>query len=334
VRTPKTGRLTGAIHHLVPVEMIEQWAIGLPRRDQPAGQAAVTRASATRRRLVPRLVTLSIVALLVLLTIAALGPAVSAASGDYYLHRSQKMDHVPAGSGLKVTQNLAPGTTATWTSTDTYASGMVIPAGTYTFTADWQKDANATASITFTVGYAAGGCTTFTPLVSWTSDVSAPPLPTATSGSTTSATELGPGGPFNVCFRVHVNSITCAGAKCPLALLYDSSRFQAILSFPGIEVSEHVLPLAGLGLLIPIAAGPGSGAGAGCGTDERRAARRGAAGRRGRGAFPPHAFHRHVRRRAGRAGPALGAGCDGRRHCRPGGPHGRRGAQPHRRSRG
>jgi cellulose synthase/poly-beta-1,6-N-acetylglucosamine synthase-like glycosyltransferase len=254
VRTPKTGLLTGAIHHLMPVEMIQQWAVGLPRRERPANQGAVARASATRRRAVPRLVTVSIVALLVLLTLGALGPSVSAGSGDYYLHRSQKMDHVPAVSGLKVTQNLAPGMTATWTSTDTYASGMVIPAGTYTFTAEWQKDAKATASITFTVGYAAGSCGTFSQLVSWTSDVSAPPLPTATSGSTTSATELGAGGPFNICFRIHVNSITCAGAKCPLALLYDSSRFQAILSFPAIEVSEHVLPLAGLGLLIPIGA--------------------------------------------------------------------------------
>ena len=254
VRTPKTGLLTGAIHHLMPVEMIQRWAVGVPRREQPAIQAGVTRASAARRRAVPRLVTLSIVALLVVLAISALGPSVSAGSGDYYMHRSQKMDHVPAGSGLKVTQNLAPGTTVTWTSTDTYASGMVIPAGTYTFTADWQKDAKAKASITFTVGYEAGSCGNFTQLVSWKSDVSAPPLPAATSGSTTSATELGAGGPFHICFRIHVNSITCPGTKCPLALVYDSSRFQAILSFPAIEVSEHLLPIAGLGLLIPIAA--------------------------------------------------------------------------------
>jgi hypothetical protein len=51
-----------------------------------------------------------------------------------------------------------------------------------------------------------------------------------------------------------VNSITCPGGKCPFALVYDSKRFQAILSLPAIEVSERLLPLAGLGLLIPFAA--------------------------------------------------------------------------------
>ena len=254
VRTPKTGRLTGAIHHLQPIEMIQQWAVGLPRRKEPAMDAAVARMSDARRRLVPRLVTLSILILLVVLTVGAFGSTASAMSGDYYLHRSQSMNHSPAGSGLKVTLNLVPGMTATWVSTDTYASGMVIPAGVYTFTADWQKDAGATASITFTVGFDAGNCDSITQLVRWTSDVAAPPRPTATSASTTTATQLGAGGPFRICFQIHVNSIACSSAKCPLALLYDSSRFQAILSFPPIEVSEHLLPLAGLGLIIPIAA--------------------------------------------------------------------------------
>jgi len=161
---------------------------------------------------------------------------------------------LPAGTNPKVTQNLVPGITLTWTSTDTYDSGMVIPAGTYTFTADWQKDAAAKASVTFTVGYAAGSCATFTQLVSWSSDVKAPPLPTITSGNTTSATELGQGGPFHICFRIHVNSITCRGGKCPFALVYDSKRFQAILSLPAIEVSERLLPIAWLGLLIPFGA--------------------------------------------------------------------------------
>jgi len=254
VRTPKTGQLTGEIHHLRPVEMIQQWSVGLPRRQQPASDAALTRASATRRRMVPRLATLSIVALLVVLTVASLGPAAFAASGDYYLHRGQQMNHSPASSGQKATLNLAPGMTATWMATDTYASGSVIPAGAYSFTADWQKDAPATASITFSVGFSAGSCGSFTKLVSWTSDVSAPPQPTVTGGSTTSSTELPPGGPYHVCFRIEVNSITCPGARCQLALLFDSQRFQAILSFPAIEVSERVLPLAIFVLFMPVAA--------------------------------------------------------------------------------
>lgn len=253
VRTPKTGRLTGAVHHLRHVEMIQQWAVGLPRREQPAKGAAVARMTPARRRLVPRLVTLSIVALLVVLTVGAMGPVAGAATGDYYLHRTQQMNHLPAGSGAKVTQNLVAGTTLTWISTDTYSSGMVIPAGAYTFTADWQKDAAAKASVTFTVGYSAGSCAAFTQLVSWSSDVKAPPLPTITSAGTTSATELGPGGPFHICFRIQVNSVTCRGARCPFALVYDSKRFQAILSLPAIEVSERLLPLAWLGLLIPFA---------------------------------------------------------------------------------
>src|SRR4029077_10280318 len=48
VRTPKTGRLTGAVHHLRHVEMIQQWAVGLPRREHAAGDAkdaAVARVS-------------------------------------------------------------------------------------------------------------------------------------------------------------------------------------------------------------------------------------------------------------------------------------------------
>jgi hypothetical protein len=251
-RTPKTGRLTGAIHHLRAVQMVQEWAVGLPRRQQPK-TAPVSQASARRRRLVPRLVTLTIVALLVVLTAGAFGTSASATSGDYYLHSNQTMDHVPAGNGPKTTLDLSPGTTATWVSTDTYDSGMVVPAGTYTFTADWQKDAAATASITFTVGYDTGSCATFTQLVSWTSDVSSPPQPSSTSGTTLSATVLGPGGPFHICFQLFVNSITCPGEECPFALVFDSDRFQAILSLPPIEVSERLLPLAGLGLVIPMA---------------------------------------------------------------------------------
>ena len=138
-RTPKTGRLTGAVHHLRHVEMVQQWAVGLPRREHSgndandAKDAAVARVSPARRRIVPRLVTLSIVALLVVLTVGAFGSTAGAATGDYYMHRSQHMDHQPAGNGQKVTQNLVPGTTLMWVSTDTYDSGMVIPAATYTF---------------------------------------------------------------------------------------------------------------------------------------------------------------------------------------------------------
>src|SRR4029077_19994750 len=57
VRTPKTGRLTGAIHHLRPVEMIQQLGIAVPRRRQPAAGATVSQATATRRRFIPRTVT-------------------------------------------------------------------------------------------------------------------------------------------------------------------------------------------------------------------------------------------------------------------------------------
>jgi hypothetical protein len=185
---------------------------------------------------------------------AAVTP-VTAATSAYYLHPASSMNHVAAGSGPKTTVNLLPGMTLTWRSTDAYPSGYVVPAGTYTFTADWQKDAGAHASITFTVGYSSGSCTAFTTLVSWSSDVNAPPLPTTTAATTTHATDLPAGGPFHVCFQIHVNSITCSGARCPLALLFDSSRFQAILNLPAIEVSERVLPLGVLALAIPFAAG-------------------------------------------------------------------------------
>src|SRR5205814_8114552 len=136
-----------------------------------------------------------------------------------YLHPPASMDHVPAGAGSKTTLNLSRGDTHTWRSTDAYPSGYVVPAGTYTFTADWQKDASAIASITFTVGYAAGSCAAFAPLVSWTSGVNAPPLPTTTGATTAHATDLPSGGPFHVCFRIRVTSITCKGARCPLALI-------------------------------------------------------------------------------------------------------------------
>jgi cellulose synthase/poly-beta-1,6-N-acetylglucosamine synthase-like glycosyltransferase len=249
VRTPKTGRLTGAIHHLRPVEMIQQWAVGLPRRGAPA--AAPAPAQIVGRRFVPRAVTFSLALLTLGLTACAIVLPVSAASSAYYLHSNFFMDHNPAGSGHKTTINLSPGDTLTWTSTDVYPAGDVIPAGTYTFTADWQKDASAHASVTFTVGYGAA-CSSFASLVSWTSDVNAPPQPTTTGGTTTHATDLPSGGPYHICFRIHVNSITCKGAKCPLAIVFDTSRFQAILNLPAIEVSERSLPLLGVALVVPL----------------------------------------------------------------------------------
>src|SRR5581483_11233801 len=108
---------------------------------------------------------------------------VTAATSAYYLHPPSYMDHVPAGNGQKTTVNLTAGMTLTWRSTDSYPSGYVVPAGTYSFTADWQKDASARASVTFKVGYSAGSCSSFATLVSWTSDVKAPPLPTTTSAT-------------------------------------------------------------------------------------------------------------------------------------------------------
>jgi hypothetical protein len=256
VRTPKTGRLTGAIHHLRPVEMIQQLAIGVPRRAQPArAGGAVSQASPVRPRSVPRVVTATLAFTVMALAVFAAVTPVTAGTSAYYLHPASSMNHVAAGSGPKTTVNLLPGMTLTWRSTDAYPSGYVVPAGTYTFTADWQKDAGAHASITFTVGYSSGSCTALTTLVSWSSDVNAPPLPTTTAATTTHATDLPAGGPFHVCFQIHVNSITCSGARCPLALLFDSSRFQAILNLPAIEVSERVLPLGVLALAIPFAAG-------------------------------------------------------------------------------
>ncbi|HZQ48951.1 MAG TPA: glycosyltransferase, partial [Candidatus Dormibacteraeota bacterium] len=87
VRTPKTGRLTGAIHHLRPVEMIQQWAVGVPRPPRTGARgASATQATASTRRLVPRLVTSGLIlSVFGLAAIAAVMP-VTAASSAYYLH--------------------------------------------------------------------------------------------------------------------------------------------------------------------------------------------------------------------------------------------------------
>ncbi|TME93303.1 MAG: glycosyltransferase [Chloroflexi bacterium] len=254
IRTPKTGRLTGAIHHLRPVEMIQQWAVGLPQRRQPAAAGAIDQAvGVVGRQFVPRVVTVSLALLTLGLTACAIVLPVSAGAptSAYYLHTGFVMDHTPAGTGHKTTIDLSPGMSLTWTSTDVYPAGDVIPAGTYTFTADWQKDAKARASVTFTVGYGTS-CGSFANLVSWTSDVNAPPKPTTTGATTTHATDLPSGGPYHICFRIHVNSITCNGNKCPFAIVFDTSRFQAILNLPAIEVDERSLPLAGVAVMIPL----------------------------------------------------------------------------------
>ena len=47
-------------------------------------------------------------------------------------------------------------------------------------------------------------------------------------------------------------SITCSGNKCPFAIVFDTSRFQAILNLPAIEVDERSLPLAGVAVMIPL----------------------------------------------------------------------------------
>jgi hypothetical protein len=233
--------------------MVQQWAVGLPQRRRVAGAGAITRASSRPDKYVPRLVTVGLAMLTLGLTACAIVLPVSASAptAAYYLHTGFFMDHIPAGNGHKTTINLQPGDTLTWTSTDVFAAGNVIPAGTYTFTANWQKKASAQASVTFTVGYGVT-CSSFANLVSWTSDVKAPPHPTTTSATTTHATDLPSGGPYHICFQFHVNSITCNGEKCPFAFVFDDKRFQAILNTPPIEVDERVLPLAGVAVMIPL----------------------------------------------------------------------------------
>lgn len=259
VRTPKTGRTTGAPVRRIPrlpslKRRLEAAGAGASARRLP-GLAAVASTPPQRAAAVRRLAWVPIS--LAIATVAALAggalhsPAAYASPVALYLHGKTvyTMDALAPNSGGYDFKMQAVGDSRTWASGSTYPAASVVPAGTYDFNYWVTANGAASATVLQTFGYSADGCTTVVPIVAWTT-VYLNGNSQNTSATTLVATTLPPGGPYVFCWTVTATAVTGQG----VGLSYDSNLKQTSLGTPAIVLAEAPLPAAGLALLTPLAA--------------------------------------------------------------------------------
>ncbi len=247
-RTPKTGRVTDRVVPLEQKESLERWLRPQQRKPQQ-GYSLFFNAARARRavRIVCMVVPILILTILGLGAVTA--PAVYA-SNSFYLHNPSGLFTIdntpPQGAGASFSMDRA-GATRTWATTFAY-TGQVIPAGTYAFTytaSSQDPDGSATAVLTF--GYSASStCAAISPIVTAPADLG---NGNGESISTNVPQAILPANSY-LCARITVISVSHGG----ISLLFDGSRQATSVTTPSIVVPEHVLPLAGLVGLVPLAA--------------------------------------------------------------------------------
>jgi len=247
-RTPKTGRITDRVEHLPQRKSLQRWL-----RPQPSKlTSGHVLSSGSRPGRTFRLICLA--APFLVLTILGIGAATAPtveASNAYYLHNpagGYTLDNNTSsnGSPAKFAMN-ATGATQSWATTVTY-TGQTIPAGSYTFTYWTSGEGGSTVTAVLTFGYsAAASCAVIVPIATWTATL------VNGGGSTTSASLPAAILPANsyLCWQITVIAVDKGG----LDLRYDSNNQQTSITTPSIVVPEHVTPLVGLAILLPLAAG-------------------------------------------------------------------------------
>jgi hypothetical protein len=125
---------------------------------------------------------------------------------------------------------LASGTTLTSVSTNTFSAGTVIPAGEYKFE-HWTDGSSGADVLTVDVGYCTPpSCTnpvSFLGGVGWSANVAANDPGTTSTFTTSSATTLPAGGPYDIYVKINVQSATTV-----FNLLYNSLTQSSNVALP------------------------------------------------------------------------------------------------------
>jgi cellulose synthase/poly-beta-1,6-N-acetylglucosamine synthase-like glycosyltransferase len=265
-RTPKTGHVTGQVHHLRRLQLLQRWML---RRGQPGRRVAPTPRSAKQpegaksvsvpsRWLGWLLVGALIGAFGSLALMASRVPVVDAAGNPLYLHGTGTAPRCVASTvdqsiGTRTTackiQSTAGGIATVWAFSGLPAQTIV---GTWIFNMSWTGgNGNTEDTVTVTVGTSAtSSCAIITSPITWSATYGSKganttsPFPMSTTGSVT----VPQGGAL--CLQITLAHST--GGKP--SMLYDGTSAVGAtnLVVPSLTVPESLLGFLGLAALIPL----------------------------------------------------------------------------------
>ncbi|HLQ61034.1 MAG TPA: glycosyltransferase [Candidatus Acidoferrales bacterium] len=266
-RTPKTGHMTGPIRHLPNLQLLGRL---LMKRLTPGGRPGGRGPSAPRQapggpffpggsRRLGWVVLGTVFTTLGSLALSAFNAPVAYANpGSLYLQTGFGLASAPGSTpSVAVITNNLPG--LTWTSAATYPAGTTVGAGTYTFTLDrtaatcGNGGINA-CNITVKFGYCEAPCTTQTVQATLTGTmIDTSPNPFVMTASSVPAFTMTGTGPFELFI-----SISTTGANGHNFTLSHGGNTPSVndsnLALPAITVPEHLLPVLGLALVLPLLA--------------------------------------------------------------------------------
>src|ERR1700687_2936725 len=272
-RTPKTGKVTGEVHHLRRLQLLRRWLLGPRARRQELRLASGTPGAPVVRaagRRPGRWVGWTVaVAVLVAYAgnslLASHAPVVSAAGSPLYLHGTGTAPGCapatmnPTAGARAITCHLGGGAIGVWSLAN--LPSQTVAAGTWSFTMYWSGGAGTdSTTVVVSAGVAAVGtsCAAFVaaipnPGTTWTTTYGpggankTSPF-TVTSSASQLPLVIPPGG--SLCLRVDASQ----GNGNNLDLVYDGAAGlgDTRLVPPSIVVPESVLGLVGLALLIPV----------------------------------------------------------------------------------
>jgi len=272
-RTPKTGKVTGEVHHLRRLQLLRRWLLGPRARRQELRLASgtpgapVVRATGRRPgRWVGWTVAVALLAAFAgTALLASHAPVVSAAGSPLYLHGTGTAPGCapatmnPTAGARAITCHLGGGAIGVWSLAN--LPSQTVAAGTWSFTMYWSGGAGTdSTTVVVSAGVAAVGtsCAAFVaaipnPGTTWTTTYGpggankTSPF-TVTSSASQLPLVIPPGG--SLCLRVDASQ----GNGNNLDLVYDGAAGlgDTRLVPPSIVVPESVLGLVGLALLIPV----------------------------------------------------------------------------------
>jgi cellulose synthase/poly-beta-1,6-N-acetylglucosamine synthase-like glycosyltransferase len=265
-RTPKTGRVTDAIHHLRQLRQLRRWLKGGERRaaQPPRRWAAASIRRGSRRGWIAVACLAAVIAGLGAL--ASRMPIAYANPDQLYLRNTTSTvnagdESLDVQGPLLATKVFASGSSFTWLSTTSYSGGSVS-SGTYTFKLDWATNScgllgASACTVTVTWGYCNSGCITLQSAAAtftFTLDAGSGSIGSQTQSATGSAMTLS-GCSCN--FYVRITSASSATAAWTLAyngniVVCTNQCDDTNIQTPSLPVAEQVFSLGGLMVLVPI----------------------------------------------------------------------------------
>jgi glycosyltransferase involved in cell wall biosynthesis len=269
-RTPKTGRVTDAVHHLRQLRQVKRWLKGHgPLRPQEGSRPAAATAVKRRRRGWVVAMVLVVLGLAGIAGLAMHAPVAYANPDQLYLRNTASTvnasdETLDVQGPLLATKVFSNGTSFTWLSSTSYSGGSVT-SGTYTFKLDWATNTcgalgASACTVTVTWGYCNGACTTLQAAAAtftFTLDGTSGSIGSQTGTASGSAISLS-GCPCN--FYVKIGSTSSTTAAWTLAyngnvVVCTNQCDDTNIQTPSLPVPEHGLSALGAILLAPVAGG-------------------------------------------------------------------------------